>query len=310
MNEHVELSIVIPLYNCEFTIEELVNRLNDTINSLNVNFEIILINDASPQNDWEKCKLLTSKFNFVKAINFSRNFGQHPAIFCGLENALGKWIVVMDGDLQDVPEEVNKLYNKALEGFSVVLAARKYREDSIMKKMSSYLFYKVLNYFTDSTLSHEVGNYGIYHKDVIKSVLAIGDSIKFLPTMINWVGFNKVIIPVHHSKRGVGKSSYNLKKLLDLAFNNIISFSNKPLRMFVKFGFFLVFISLCMIIYNLYLNFSNQIKVIGYSTIVVSMWFLFGCVISIIGVVGIYIGKVFDTVKSRPIYIEMEKINL
>lgn len=310
MYQMIDISVVIPLYRCSQTIEELCNRLQKVFLSLGKSYEIILINDGSPENDWQvTCSLIDGNSN-IKGINLSRNFGQHPAIFCGLENVKGEWVVVMDGDLQDVPEEIEKLYNKVVEGYDYVLAARKVRTDKLAKKLNSYLFYKTLNFFTGSKLSHSVGNYGIFNKIVIESVLEIGDLIKFFPTAINWVGYNFCILPVRHSKRLQGKSSYNFYSLLSLAFNNIISFSNKPLKIFVKFGFFLVGVSLFMIFYNLYLKINGQITVDGYSSIVISIWFLFGCMISIIGVVGVYLGKVFDQVKNRPIFIIHEKINI
>lgn len=301
-----DISVVVPLYACEKTIVELVERLKLTLENLVLTFEIILVNDGSPQNDWNKCLLLADKYFFVKAVNLSRNFGQHPAIFCGLELAKGEWIVVMDGDLQDVPEEIVKLYKSALQGNMITLAARQNREDNFFKKLNSFLFYKILNYFTGAKLSHQVGNFGIYHKKVVYAILSMGDAIKFLPTMINWVGYDKVIIPVKHNKRLVGSSSYSFFKLLSLAFDNIISFSNKPLKIVIKIGFGLVFISLLMVFYNIYLHLSDQIKVKGYSTIVISIWFLFGCMISILGVIGVYLGKVFDKVKNRPSYLIQE----
>lgn len=310
MDKQVDISVIIPLYRCSKTIEELCNRLLTVFTKLNLSHEIILVNDASPENDWEVASKLSEQHTVIKSINLSRNFGQHPAIFCGLEHSTGEWIVVMDGDLQDVPEEIEKLYNKALEGFDVVLAAREERKDTFTKKLGSLLFYKTLNYFTGANLSHQVGNYGMYHKNVVRSILSLGDAIKFLPTMVNWVGFEKVIVPVKHAKRLEGTSSYSFKKLLSLAFDNIVSFSNKPLKIFVKFGFILVFVSLLMIVYNLYLNLTNHILVEGYSSIVVSIWFLSGCMISIMGVIGVYLGKVFDKVKTRPAYIVSQKNNL
>ncbi len=310
MKKEIEISVVIPLYKCSKTIEELCLRLIKVFLNLNISYEIILVNDASPENDWEIASKLSQENINIKSINLSRNFGQHPAIFCGLEHSKGEWVVVMDGDLQDVPEEIEKLYNKAIEGFPVVLAAREERKDTYSKKISSLFFYKILNYFTGSKLSHEVGNYGVYQQNVIVAILSLGDAIKFLPTMVNWVGFKKEIVPVRHAKRLEGTSSYNFRKLLSLAFDNIVSFSNKPLKIVVKFGFLLVFIAVLMIVYNVYLNISNHIVVKGYSTIVISIWFLSGCMISIMGVIGVYLGKVFDKVKSRPSYVVYQKNNL
>ena len=310
MDNIPEISVVIPLYKCSKTIEELCFRLEHFFYNLELDYEVILVNDASPENDWELASKLSIKNAKIKSINLSRNFGQHPAIFCGLEHAKGKWVVVMDGDLQDVPEEIEHLYKRASQGFSIVLGAREERKDTVFKRLGSMFFYKFLNYFSGTKLSHQVGNFGIYKRDVILSILQMGDAIKFLPTMVDWVGYPKDVISVKHAKRTEGTSSYNFRKLVSLAFDNIISFSNKPLKIFIKFGFSLVLISLLMIFYNIYLNLTNQIIIQGYSTIVISIWFLSGCMISIMGVIGVYLGKVFDKVKQRPVYIVAQKKNI
>lgn len=297
------ISFVSPVYMAEKMLDKLVDEIQKVMRTINQPYEIILVDDRSPDKSWETMKAISYNFLEVKSVRLSRNFGQHPAIMAGLSMAKGEWIVVMDCDLQDQPKEVVKLYNKAKEGFDVVLAKRKNRQDGFFKKTSSFIFSKVYGYFTDTLYDNEIANFGIYHSKVIKSILEISDSIKFFPLFIKLVGYNSTSIIVEHAKREEGNSSYNFTKLVSLAFNSIISFSNKPLKLFVKFGLMISVISFMFGLYNIYLTVTNQIDVLGYSSIIVSIWFLSGIIITTIGVTGIYVGKIFDQTKNRPVFI-------
>ena len=297
------ISIVSPVYQAEKIIPLLVERIEAAVKKITADYEIVLVEDGSPDNSWSVVERIAKANSSVKGIKLSRNFGQHPAIMAGLSLAKGEWVVVMDCDLQDQPEEIEKLYAKALEGFDIVLAKRKNRQDRFFKKLSSLFFSKIYGYFTDTKYDNEVANFGIYHKKVIKSILEIPDAIKFFPLFVKFVGYNSISIVVEHAERVEGNTSYSFAKLLSLAFNTIISFSNKPLKLFVKFGLTISIISFLVGIYNLYLALTNQIEVLGYSSIIVSIWFLSGVLITTIGVTGIYVGKIFDQTKNRPTYI-------
>lgn len=299
----MKLSIVSPVYRAEKLIPILVSRIENAVLKITDDYEIILVEDGGPDDSWKVIEKIVKENPYVKGVKLSRNFGQHPAIMAGLSCAIGDWIVVMDCDLQDQPEEIGKLYQKALEGFDIVLAKRKNRKDSFFKKMTSLIFSKMYGYFTDTHYDNEVANFGIYNKKVIYEVIKVNDYIKSFPLFINWVGFNCTSIVVEHAERSVGKSSYSFSKLISLAFNTIISFSNKPLKIFVKFGIVISFFSFLVGIYNLYLAITNQIEVLGYSSIIISIWFLSGIIITTIGVVGIYIGKIFDQTKGRHSFI-------
>jgi dolichol-phosphate mannosyltransferase len=297
------ISIVSPVYKAEKIIPLLVERIENAISKITDDYEIILVEDGGPDDSWSVIESIAKNNIKIKGIKLSRNFGQHPAIMAGLSQAEGEWIVVMDCDLQDQPEEIGKLYAKTLEGFDIVLAKRKDRKDSFLKKMTSSFFSKIYGYFTDTEYDNEVANFGIYHKKVIKSILEIPDTIKFFPLFVKFVGYSSASIIVEHAERAEGNTSYSFSKLLSLAFNTIISFSNKPLKLFVKFGLTISIISFFVGIYNVYLALTNQIEVLGYSSIIVSIWFLSGVLITTIGVTGIYVGKIFDQTKGRPPYI-------
>lgn len=303
------ISVVIPVYKCSHSIYELTARLAASISCITDDFEIIYVNDDSPDDDWEKIVFLSEKDMRIKGLNLSRNFGQHYAITAGLARSQGDWIVIMDGDLQDRPEEIINLYKKAQEGFDIVFAQRIDRKDTFLKRASSLVFYKIFSYFTDTQQDPSVANFGIYSRAVINAVLLMHDNVKFLPTMLHWVGFSKTMLPVQHERRSLGKSSYSLKKLFGLAFDNLIAFSNKPLRLVVKFGFIIVLLSLLLAFYFLIKYFKGDVSVLGYSSIIISIWFLSGVIIMILGIVGIYIGKTYEKVKGRPDYIIREKVN-
>ena len=302
------ISIVSPVYRAEKILPILVSEINLVMKRIGEDYEIILVDDRSPDNSWEVMKVLSSQNSKIKSIRLSRNFGQHSAIFAGLTKTKGDWVVVMDCDMQDQPKEIAKLYKKALEGYDIVLGQRENRKDKFLKKLSSKLFYKVFNYLSGGQFNNEIGNFGIYKKKVIDSILNINDYIKFFPLFINWVGFKSTSIPIEHSSREEGKSSYSISRLLKLAFNVIISFSDKPLRLFINFGLGISILSFILGIYYLYLAVTHRITQPGFSSLILSIWFLSGIIISCIGIVGVYLGKTFDQTKNRPTFIIDEEL--
>lgn len=303
------ISIVSPVYRAEKIVAKLVSEIQKTMFSMNISYEIILVDDRSPDNSWETMKILSAKFSEVKSIRLSRNFGQHPAIIAGLSQAKGEWIVVMDCDLQDQPKEIEKLFNKTKEGFDVVLAKRENRKDGFLKKLSSRIFHKIYGYLTETKFDNTIANFGIYNKKVIDEVLEMNDYIKSFPLFANWVGFSTTVVEVEHAKRDSGKSTYTFPKLLSLAFNTVISFSNKPLKLFVKFGMIISLLSFLVGTFYIIESINHKIEVLGYASIIVSIWFLSGIIITIIGFTGIYIGKIFDQSKGRKSFIIDKIIN-
>lgn len=203
-NEIPAISFVSPVYQGEKMLDKLVDEIQMVMLELNQPYEIILVDDRSPDESWELMKVVSSKFPEVKSVRLSRNFGQHPAIMAGLSLAKGEWVVVLDCDLQDQPKEVVKLYSKAKEGFDVVLAKRKNRQDGLLKMKASSIFSKIYGYFTDTKYDNDVANFGIYNIKVIKSILEISDSIKFFPLFVKFVGFNTTSINVEHARREEG----------------------------------------------------------------------------------------------------------
>ncbi len=310
MKKKIKLSVVIPVYGCKDLLAELYLRLTSVLPKVSENYEIILVNDCSPDDSWKAIEGLCEKDTRVKGVNLSRNFGQHAAITAGLQASRSQWVVVMDCDLQDRPEEIPNLFKKAAQGFDMVFAKRKERKHGALKKLFSKLFYKTLAYFTETDQDHTIGNFGIYSRQTIDSVLAMGDRFRFFPAMVKWTGFKHASIEAQHDQRPAGKTSYSFKKLFTLGLNTILTFSDKPLRLTIKLGLAIVAFSLVFSAYNLYKYFSGQIIELGWTSLILSIWFLAGVIILLLGVVGLYVGRTFDSVKNRPQFIIKDKINL
>jgi glycosyltransferase involved in cell wall biosynthesis len=303
-----KISIVTPVYRCAPCLVQLYTRLRAALEPITTDFEIIMVNDNSPDHAWEVIQELSRRDRRVKGIHFSRNFGQHYAITAGLDYASGDWVVVMDCDLQDQPEEIPKLYAKAQEGYDIVFGQRVERQDRLLKRMSSKLFYKVFSYLTDTEQDASIANFGIYHRKVIDTLVNMREKLRFFPTMVKWVGFRSTAIEIEHASREQGKSSYSWKRLLNLAFDVIISFSDKPLRLTVKLGFFMSFFSFLYALYIVIRALLGIKGIIGWPSLIVSIWFLAGLIIFILGIIGIYISKIYDEAKKRPIYIIKEVV--
>ena len=305
----MQLSIVSPVYHGEKMVEQLVERISKSVSTITPDYEIILVNDASPDNSWLKIKELCANNNRVKGINLSRNFGQHYAISAGLSLCSGEWIVVMDCDLQDRPEEIPHLYNKAQEGFDIVYARRVVRHDGFFKRISSKIFHSVFDWLSGIKTDSSISNFGVYNKIVIDEYNKMGEVARSFDSLIKYLGFNTAAVDVQHDSRGDGKSSYTLKKLLSLSFDVMISNTNKPLKMAIGFGFFMSFISFCLAVFNVIAKYVGNIGVEGYTSTVFSIWFVGGILLMMLGILGLYVGKIFDQVKQRPIFVIREKLN-
>ncbi len=303
----VELSIISPVYRAESIVYSLVDRIDQAVRSLDIQYEIILVEDGSPDCSWEAIEKMAAHYSCLKGIKLSRNFGQHVAITAGLQNSNGNWIVVMDCDLQDDPSFIPSLLEKAQTGFDVVVARRINRQDTTRKRLSSIAFHSIFSYMTNKSQDSSIGNFGIYHRKVIDSVLAMGDYSKFFPAQIQWVGFKQTTLSFPHSARFSGTSSYSWRRLLNLASNNILAFSDKPLRLAVVFGFFVSLVSFVLGIMYLFLGILGAIQVSGFVTVIATLFMSTGSIIMVIGVVGVYVGKTFEASKNRPLYLIEDK---
>jgi len=310
MDDSIEISIISPVYGAAILLPELVARIHKAVKQITGNYEIILVEDNSPDNSWEVIKQLSISDDKILGLSLSRNFGQQYALNAGFDKAAGNWIVTLDCDLQDEPERIMDLYNEAKKDYDIVFASRINRQDGFIKKLGSRWFYKTLGYLTNTDQDNSIGNFILYNRKVIEAMASIGDYYKYYPMLNRWVGFKTKVLPVEHAERKDNvKSSYSFKKRLRLAFTTIIAFSDKPLRLVLRLGIFLVFISLIVALILIVRYFIVGVTVSGWLSIFISVWLLSGIIIMVLGLLGVYMGKIFETVKHRPSYIIKESTN-
>jgi polyisoprenyl-phosphate glycosyltransferase len=297
------LSVVVPVFRAENCLDELYLRLKSALESISPDFEIVLVEDCGGDDSWRMIERLAASDSRVRGIQFSRNFGQHYGITAGLDQCRGDWVVVMDCDLQDRPEEIPRLYAKAQEGYDIVLARRGARRDPPLKRMTSQLFYKVFSYLADIEYDGESGNFRIMSCKVVANYRQMREQLRFFGGLVQWMGFPTASIEVEHAERFEGKSTYTFAKLWKLAAETIIAYSDKPLRLAVRIGFVMAFFSFFYGAYILGLALINGSPIPGWNSLIVSLYFIGGIIISILGIIGIYLGKTFDESKKRPLYI-------
>ena len=297
------ISVVIPVYKAEHCLDELYHRLKAALESISPDFEIVLVEDCGGDNSWQVIERLAAVDPRVCGIQFSRNFGQHYGITAGLDHSHGDWVVVMDCDLQDRPEEIPRLYAKAQEGFDIVLALRGARHDPLLKRLTSSLFYKVFSYLADIEYDGASGNFRIMSRKVVTSFRRMGEQLRFFGGLVQWLGFPTSSIEVEHAERFEGNSTYTFSKLWKLATETIIAYSDKPLRIGVRFGFGMAALAFCYGLYILMRAWVHGSPIPGWNSLIVSLYFIGGIIIAMLGILGIYLGKAFDESKKRPLYI-------
>jgi Glycosyltransferases involved in cell wall biogenesis len=297
------LSVVIPVYKAENCLDELYLRLKAALESISPDFEIVLVEDCGGDNSWQVIERLAAADPRVRGIQFSRNFGQHYGITAGLDHCHGDWVVVMDCDLQDRPEEIPRLYAKAQEGYDIVLARRTARQDPPLKRITSLLFYKIFSYLADIEYDGASGNFRIMSRKVVASFRRMGEQLRFFGGLVQWLGFPTTSIEVEHAERFEGNSTYTFAKLWKLATETIIAYSDKPLRIGVRFGFGMAALAFCYGMYILLRAWVYGSPIPGWNSLIVSLYFIGGIIIAMLGIIGIYLGKAFDESKKRPLYI-------
>ena len=301
------VSVVIPVYRGEDCMDELYRRLVASLETITHRFEIILVEDCGPDQSWTAIKQLAAHDSRVRGLQFSRNFGQHYGITAGIDAARGDWIVVMDCDLQDRPEDIPLLHQAALQGFDIVLARRQARKHSWWKRTTSALFYRVFRYFTELPYDGSVGNFRIISRQVARSFREFREQLRFFGGIITWLGFRVTTIDVQHDARFAGETTYTWRKLIDLAIQTVVAYSDKPLRMAIRLGFTIAAVALAGGVYVFVRALWGGISVSGWASVMVSLYFLCGVMLGFMGLLGLYLGRVFDEVKGRPLYIVRER---
>lgn len=291
------LDIIVPVYNEESCINETIKRLENVRENLNSELDVnfVFVNDGSKDETANIITTYGQNNKYVKLINFSRNFGHQIAVTAGLDNTNADYVAIIDADLQDPPELIIDMYNKTKDGYDIVYGKRLKREnETAFKKFTAFAFYRVLNYMCDIDIPKDTGDFRLMTKPVVDTLKNMPEHHRFIRGMVPWTGFKSTPIMFNRDERFAGETKYPLSKMLKLASNAIFSFSTKPLKVFYVIGILLLFLAI--------LNISNVYLT---SLFLVGALQLFG-----MGLLGEYLGRIFDDVKDRPLYVVKNKINL
>jgi len=303
------ISIVIPCYNEKEVLEQLYHRLTSAAEKWKESFEIILVDDGSDNETWQIIKKIHIQDSRWKIIRFARNFGHQIAISAGIYHAQGDCVIVIDADLQDPPEELHRFIIKWREGYDVVYAIRSKRKEGFVKKLCYKTFYRVLGALADIDIPYDSGDFCLMDRKIVDLLNALPERNRFVRGLRAWAGFRQIGLEYERSARAEGEVKFTFQKLIKLAFDGIFSFSKVPLRIATYFGLSVSLIALLGVIFTLFQRvFSDSFfqiglgPVPGFATTVIAILFLGGVQLVCLGIIGEYIGRIYDEVKGRPIW--------
>lgn len=301
-----EISVVVPIYNEGDNLLELCRRLKSVLeDDMQVIYEIVFVDDGSNDNSNKILKQLyeSKTDNHIKVVTFTRNFGHHIAITAGIDYAQGSAVVLMDGDLQDPPEQIPKLYKKFREGYDIVYALRKTRKDPVLKKLFSRLFYNLFRLLAKIEIPPDTGIFRIMSRRSIDALRTCREKARFVTALMSWSGFSHIGVYTERDARYAGKTKYSFLKSTMLAFDGITSFSYFPLRVATYLGTIVVVLSIVTAIYMATKKVLLGFPISGYASLSTAVIFLGGVQLLIMGIVGEYIGRIYTEVQNRPMYI-------
>lgn len=304
------ISIVSPIFNEEDTLPEFYRRLSAVLQEYGDQYEIVLVNDGSRDNSLNMMREINANDQRVKIVNLSRNFGHQIAICAGMDHASGNIIAIMDSDLQDPPEVLPKFFGKQKEGYDVVYAVRKNRKEGILKKTAYAVFYRLLIRMANVNIPLDSGDFCVISRRVLDILKTMPERNRFLRGLRSWIGLCQIGLEYDRDKRFAGEVKYTFSKLFKLAFDGFVSFSYIPLRVSSVMGLIVSALSFIGVIIIFYLSFftSRTVAVPGWASVVVSIFFIGGVQLLTIGIIGEYIGRIYDEVKQRPLYVIQDKI--
>ena len=303
----MRLSVIVPVFNEEENLPRLYERLSPVLEGITPDHEIILVDDGSRDGSWAIITSLHERDNRVRGLRFSRNFGHHIALTAGLDMAKGDLVAMMDADLQDNPEELPRFIQKINEGYFLVYGIRKARRDPLFKRITGKLFWKLINMLGGVQMPENQTMLRLMRKEVADTLRGMRESHRFIHGLMAWTGFPWTTIEVEHSPRTAGKTKYNLRRMFSLAINAVTSFSVLPLRLSTYFGLGVAFLSVILGIAVIVRKFFWGYGVIGYASMMAVIFFLGGVVLTVLGIMGEYLGKLYTESLGRPIYIIREK---
>jgi dolichol-phosphate mannosyltransferase len=298
----VEISVVVPVYGCRDSLHALHERTSSALRSITSSYEIVLVDDCDAQGSWELAAELARNDPAVKAYRLSRNFGQHAAITAGLAQCKGRWAIVMDCDLQDPPENIPELYRKALEGYDIVLARRKQKRHTLFRRVAARVYFRLMSVLAATRFDGEFGSFSIISRRVIDSFLQFQDRDRHYLFILNWLGFRTATIEYRHADRHTGESAYSFRHLVAHALDGMFFQTTVLLRWIVYVGFWVSLAGFALAGYYLYMYLAHSVYP-GFTSLAVLILLIGGFIIMSTGITGLYIGKVFDQVKGRPLYV-------
>ncbi len=297
------LSIVIPVFNEEENLQTLHTRLTQTLTEQGLDYEIVFIDDGSQDQSPEILRRLEAEDHRVVVVEFARNFGHQVAISAGLEHSRGRVVSIMDADLQDPPEVLHTFLAKWQEGWEVVYAVRTERKEWWGKRLAYAGFYRLLQRVANIEIPLDAGDFCVMDRKVVDMLVRMPERNRFVRGIRSWVGFKQIGVPYERQARYAGTPKYTFRKLVYLALDGLVSFSHMPLRIITLLGFTVSVLSFLVALFYLIKKFTIGVGVAGFTTLVVSIFFLAGIQLMTIGVIGEYIGRISDEVKHRPLYV-------
>lgn len=304
----MDLSVIIPSYNEERNVGIMHERLTKTLSEITDSYEMIFVNDCSKDQTLLRIKELAEKDSHVKYLSFSRNFGHQIAVSAGLDFCTGEAVVIIDGDLQDPPELISKMYERYKEGYKVVYAKRKTREgETWFKKATAKIFYRLLASMTSIDIPVDVGDFRLIDRVIVEHLRNMPEKSKYIRGQIAWIGYKQTFVEYHRDARLYGTTNYPLKKMLRFALDGITAFSDKPLKIASGLGIFSAIVSLLALVYALVSHFCFHTTITGWTSLILSVLFIGGVQLITIGIIGEYIARINNDVRNRPLYILDEK---
>jgi polyisoprenyl-phosphate glycosyltransferase len=306
-----DLTVVLPIYNEEGGLPELHRRLTDVLTGMALHYEIVFVNDGSRDRSWQKILELSAIDRSVVGINLSRNFGHQIAITAGIHYSRGHAVVVMDSDLQDPPELIPELHARFREGFDVVYAQRRKREgETWFKEVTAKIFYRLIRRMTTIDIPVDTGDFRLMSRRVVEELKRLGEQSRFVRGLVTWVGYNQTPVYYDRNKRYGGETKYPIAKMMKFALDGITGFSSQPLRLASHVGLFFAFASLAlMVVLTVYKVSGGQGVIQGWTSLVVAVLFLGGVQLLAIGILGEYIGRIYEEVKGRPLFLVRDVID-
>ena len=306
------ISIVVPCYNEQEVFGETYKRLTETFEQLDKNkyhYEIIFVNDGSKDNTLEQIQNVIKQDPRVKGINFSRNFGHQIAITAGLDNCKGDAAVVIDADLQDPPTVILEMVKKWEEGYDVIFGKRSARAgESTFKLLTAKWFYRFINRLSDVDMPLDTGDFRLMDRNALDQFLSMRETYRFVRGMVAWIGFKQTFVEYDRESRFAGTTKYPLKKMLRLASDAILSFSNTPLKIATFVGFITSIVAFFGILYSLYMRLFTDNFVEGWTLLMISVLLIGGIILLVLGIIGEYVGRIYGEIKQRPLYIIRDKL--